>query len=200
MTTNSARTYSSPLREAQAEQTRERIIDAALRVLGDRGAAFTMPAVAKEAEVSLPTVYRLFPNKESLTNVASEAVRSRFGVDSTEVDDIDDVLQRQRQHIINASEADERLLRALYTLNAEPLSAADVASREEFLERVVNDAVAGLQGEDRVHFSQILSIIFSSTTGMALWRFRLLNDEGADLIDWVVRTLISGMQNTQGER
>lgn len=199
MSDTPTRTYSSPIREAQAQQTRDRIVDAALRVLGDRGTGFTMPAVAKAAKVSLPTVYRLFPNKESLTGVASDAVKAKFGIDSSGVDDIDEMLRRQRKHITTASQADERVLRALYTLNASPIEADDLAKRGEYLEGVIDEATDGLGDEDRERFTQMVSIIFSSMTAMSLWRFRLLNKDGADLIDWLVRTLIVGMHANQEE-
>lgn len=200
MAEKSVRTYSSPLREARAEQTRDRVVDAALQVLGSQDSAFTMPAVAEAADVSLPTVYRLFSNKESLANAAGEAVRSRVGIDASDVEDIEELLRRQRQHIASASEGDERLIRALYTLNAQPLDPSELRTREEILKGVVEDAVQGLGPEDRTHFTQITSLLFSSTTATALWRFRLLNSEGADLMDWLVRTLIAGMRANKEEK
>lgn len=193
------RTYSSPLREAQAERTRERVVDAALRVLGSQSAAFTMPAVAKAARVSLPTVYRLFPNKTSLASAAADEVRSRFGIDPSDVADLDELLRRQRQHIDVAGASDDRLIRAQHRLSVEPMDPEDLSRRHRALAGVAED-VAGIDSEDRIRFTQILSIIFSSTTGMALWRFRLLNNDGADLIDWAVRTLIAGMQNKEGKQ
>ena len=49
--------YSSPLREAQAAQTRQRILEAAIDVFGDAGySGASLARIAKEAGVSLETV------------------------------------------------------------------------------------------------------------------------------------------------
>jgi len=61
------RSYTSPLREEQARQTRRRILDAAHRLLLERGyAATTMTAVATAAGVSTQTVYKVFGTKPAL--------------------------------------------------------------------------------------------------------------------------------------
>jgi len=59
--------YHSPLRARQAAATRRSIIDAALQLFGDRGwTATTLPAIAKEAGVSVDTIYATFGTKSSL--------------------------------------------------------------------------------------------------------------------------------------
>jgi AcrR family transcriptional regulator len=62
-----ARTYRKRRRAEQERQTRERITEAAVRLHGTLGPArTTFSAVAKEAGVQRATVYRHFPNEESL--------------------------------------------------------------------------------------------------------------------------------------
>lgn len=59
--------YVSPLREAQAAQTRERILDAAVRVFGESGYAGTSLArIAQDAGVSLETVKQNGPKSALL--------------------------------------------------------------------------------------------------------------------------------------
>lgn len=61
----------SDLREAQREETRNRIVQAALGLLASQDpAAISMPAVAEASGVSLRTVYRYFPNKPELLEAA----------------------------------------------------------------------------------------------------------------------------------
>ncbi len=58
------RKYSSRLREEQAQQTRQRILDATEKLLLERGyAKTTIEAVAAEAGVSAQTIYVIFRNK-----------------------------------------------------------------------------------------------------------------------------------------
>lgn len=61
------RAYHSPRRQAQAEQTRRRILDAARRVFVDRGyVAATVGALAAEAGVAVPTLYTTFGSKREI--------------------------------------------------------------------------------------------------------------------------------------
>src|SRR5919106_1260148 len=56
--TDVKRSYRSPRRQAQAQRTRERIVDAARRLWVERGfASTTMEAIAAEAQVAVQTVY-----------------------------------------------------------------------------------------------------------------------------------------------
>src|ERR671913_210601 len=63
----SGRAYESPLRREQALATERRILDAAYRLLVGQGyGATTMSAVAREAGVSTPTVYKVVGSKPTL--------------------------------------------------------------------------------------------------------------------------------------
>jgi len=59
-----ARTYSSPVRQEQAERTRERIVEAAADLFVAEGyARATIRAIAERAGVAADTVYAVFGNK-----------------------------------------------------------------------------------------------------------------------------------------
>src|SRR5215208_6195711 len=61
------RTYRSPLRERQAEETRQRVLDAALTMFSTSGyGAMTMAAIAREAGVAPETIYATFGSKPAL--------------------------------------------------------------------------------------------------------------------------------------
>jgi hypothetical protein len=61
-----SRVYGSPLRVHQAEETRERILDATVRVMARGLTSVSIPAGAREAGVSVPTIYRHFGTKTDL--------------------------------------------------------------------------------------------------------------------------------------
>jgi AcrR family transcriptional regulator len=62
-----SRTYRSPVREEQAENTRRRVLDAARRLFLDRGyTGTTVAAVATEAGVSPETIYASLGGKRKL--------------------------------------------------------------------------------------------------------------------------------------
>ncbi|GAC1488182.1 MAG: TetR family transcriptional regulator [Candidatus Limnocylindrales bacterium] len=60
------RRYRSPLRDDQSETTRTRILDALIRTMAKGVAGLSVPAVAREAGVSVPTIYRHFKTKADL--------------------------------------------------------------------------------------------------------------------------------------
>jgi len=69
------REYNSPAREQGMAETRERILEAAIRVILDDGVhAFTMQAVADRAGVSHRTVYRHFATREALLTGLNDAL------------------------------------------------------------------------------------------------------------------------------
>jgi len=72
------RVYDSPARQRQADETRERISNAARRLLEKTGyAGMTIPAVAKAAGVAVPTVYAIFGSKKGIVSELLDT--ARFG-------------------------------------------------------------------------------------------------------------------------
>lgn len=62
-----ARSYSTPVRSAQADASRQAILDAALGLFARRGyTATTLTSIAKEAGVAVETVYKHFQSKPGL--------------------------------------------------------------------------------------------------------------------------------------
>jgi AcrR family transcriptional regulator len=72
------RSYESPARQRQADETRRRIAVAARGLLEQTGyAGMTIPVVAKAAGVAIPTVYAIFGSKKGI--VAELLDEARFG-------------------------------------------------------------------------------------------------------------------------
>jgi len=73
-----SRPYHSPIRQQQADETRRRILDAARRLLLERGYdGTTIESVAREAGVSPQTVYATYGSKRGI--LAGLLDRARFG-------------------------------------------------------------------------------------------------------------------------
>ena len=78
----SPRAYRSVLRDRQASETRERILDAVVQVMARGVADLSIPAVAREAGVSVRTVYRHFANKRELLGELQPHFARRTGMDA----------------------------------------------------------------------------------------------------------------------
>jgi AcrR family transcriptional regulator len=71
------RAYDRTLREAQAQQTRERVLDTVIAALA-REEDVSVPALAKRAGVSVPTIYRHFPTREALLDATQKRIGARL--------------------------------------------------------------------------------------------------------------------------
>lgn len=77
MTAERKRPYASPKRDLQASTTRRRIAEAAEQLFAAKGfAAVTMQQIARNAGVSLATVYIYFPGKAVIVDALAEEVVS----------------------------------------------------------------------------------------------------------------------------
>jgi AcrR family transcriptional regulator len=80
MATKRERPYQSAMRQRQAEETKHRIVAASRKLLKSKGySGMTIEAIAKKAEVAVPTVYAVFGSKTGiLAQLMDEAT---FGPD-----------------------------------------------------------------------------------------------------------------------
>jgi AcrR family transcriptional regulator len=72
--------YQSPLREEQVKQTRTRILDGLVRTMASGITEVSIPAVAREAGVSIPTVYRYFRTKRELVEALPGYLFEKIGL------------------------------------------------------------------------------------------------------------------------
>ena len=74
------RAYSSPKRDAAAAQTRQKVLDTAVRLLDEGPALMSMEAVAKAAGVTRLTVYKQFGSRRGLLEAVFDENGRRGGI------------------------------------------------------------------------------------------------------------------------
>lgn len=82
---NDRRRYSSKLREQQAEETRARIIEAAIAEMTPGSTELPFDKVAARVPVSVRTVYRYFPTQRDLQLAAGAELEKRAGWDGEKI-------------------------------------------------------------------------------------------------------------------
>src|SRR5262245_59526673 len=83
MSTIVKRPYHSPLRRAQADATRTKVLDAALRLFAESGyGATSIAAIAREAGVVPETIYAAFGTKRALIDGLIERAAPRASVEN----------------------------------------------------------------------------------------------------------------------
>lgn len=188
------RRYRSQLRSEQASATRERILDAALRVIATGIASVSVPAVAREACVSIPTVYRNFRTKrELLESVYPHAVR-RARLSNLIVPTSLDDLRRGYVSMFERVEALDDIARAaMASPAAEEVRHLHVPGRVRLTRRFADAVAPELPPGDRDRVARLL-VILATSASLRMWRdhLGLSVDEAASDVEWIVRSVIAG--------
>jgi AcrR family transcriptional regulator len=187
------RAYSSQLRERQAQETRARILDATLKVMAGGIASVSIPDVAREAGVSVPTVYRHFGTKQALLAAVYPHLADRAGLGQVPVPESVDEFREMVRNIFSRLHSVGGMARVAMAMPAsEEARRTQMPNRyamsRSFAARVMPTATKVEQ--DRL--ARVL-IVLASSSAMVLWLDHLGSsvDEAADDIDWVLRTAIA---------
>jgi AcrR family transcriptional regulator len=195
-----SRPYGSPLRAQQAEETTERILDATVRVIAEGLAFVSVPQVAREAGVSVPTVYRHFATKRDLlAAVYPHAVR-RAGMDELVIPRSMDELRGGLRAYFERTDSFGDLARAaMASPAAEELRRINMPDRVAIFRRVADSIEPKPSKADRDRIARLL-VILTASSALRLWRDQLGSsvEEAADDVDWVLRAAIASATSRNG--
>jgi AcrR family transcriptional regulator len=191
--TNAGREYHSQLREQNAEQTRDRILEGTLRLMAGGLAAISVPAIAREAGVSVPTVYRHFGTKGALLSALYPYVARRTGLDAVPDPTSLDELRGGIRAYFERLDALEDLARAAYASPiADEVRHATMRRRVERIRRLADSVKPRLPKVHRDRITRLL-VVLTSSSALRMWRDHLgaSVEDASDDIDWVVRAAIA---------
>jgi AcrR family transcriptional regulator len=181
------------LRAEQAEKTRVRILEATLRVMARGVASVSIPAVAREAGVSIPTVYRHFGTKQDLLatvylHVVRRAAPREFGLPRS----LDELRDGVRTVFEGLDSADDLARAAMASPAAAEARQMGMPARLEIYRRIADAIAPDLAQPDRARIARVLTILLSGSA-LRLWRDHLGSsvEEAADDINWVIRAAIA---------
>ena len=191
-TAGTMRAYNQ-LRAEQAEATRTRILDGTLRVMARGVATLSVPAVAREAGVSVPTVYRHFGTKQDLlAAVYLHVVRRATPGDLVLPRTLDELRGGVRAILEGLDTTDDLARAAMASPAAAEARRAGMPARLEIYRRLADAIAPDLAQSNRARLARILTILISSSA-LRLWRDHLGSsvEEAADDIDWVIRAAVA---------
>lgn len=198
--TGSERAYRSQLRADQAEATRALILDATVRVMAGGLASVSIPAVAREAGVSVPTIYRHFGTKTDLLAAVYPHLVHRAGLDNLvpprSIDELQDGVRTLFGHLDSFDDLD-RAARA--SPAAEEVRRITMPDRLAMSRGLADTIVPRLPEVGRDRIARLI-VILTASSALRMWRdsFGASVDEAAAEIDWVVRTAVAA--TTRDER
>ena len=190
--------YTSALRERQAAQTRELIIDAVITLLGDRRAdEVTTREIAASAGVSERTVYRHFPDRDALLEGLSHRVSSlsdakpSFGEPS-----LDDLGPTSRK-LMEALEEHYVVARAEAVFNADPRRfASDTRTNTREMCELLARELPELDDRERLRIAAVLRCLISTQAWLRMREeFGIPGTESAPVVAWVIETIVRELRS-----
>jgi AcrR family transcriptional regulator len=193
------RVYKSPLREERSVQTRERILDGLVKVMARNGIAeLSIPLVAREAGVSIPSVYRYFPTKRDLIAALDEYAHRKGSFTFAEYppmetpDDLAEIvpLTFKRREAIEST-----LSAAMNSKLGYAIRRPEFAERAKYYAKALRPAMEGLSRKERQWFTDVIFVLSSFSCVRAFRDYLgLSTDEAGERVAWAIRTLARGAE------
>lgn len=179
------RGYRSTLREEQAEATRERILDAAMAM--QRGGVTTLAytALAKQARVSVPTVYRHFPERKDLFDAMYHRLEGI--TEGSRATDEEPTVEALRRFFLRFDEIDAMAREARLSTHWEFSRAVTVPRRRASFARLVDRRLPGLPEPHRTWLIELGVVLVSSSTAESFHFY--LDRSGSETADRVAFAL-----------
>jgi AcrR family transcriptional regulator len=193
MTRIAPRRYRSELRAQQAEATRDRILDATGRVMAGGVAFVSIPDVAREAGVSVPTVYRHFATKRDLFGAVYAYAVRRSGLDELVMPrSMDELLSGMRAYFERTDSFSDLDRAAMASPAAQEVRRINMPDRVALFGRMADTIEPKPSKSDRDRIARLL-VILTASSSVRLWRDQLGSsvEEAADDVDWAIHALIA---------
>jgi len=195
------RRYDNRLRSKRAQRTRRRILDAVVEQLADESADdLSVAAIAQRAEVSEPTVYRHFPNREAIW----DALADHFDelLDTPELPTDAAGYGSYAERVFPLLDKQRAVVRASHTA---PLAMQAYRharrARRAHLEQLLTELTEGLDEQEAKGVVAVLRLL----NGSLAWR--ALDDEhGLDgsasgaAASWATQTLLAEVRRMQARK
>jgi AcrR family transcriptional regulator len=196
------KSYASPLRDQQADATRTRILEALVRTMANGVAGLSVPAVAREAGVSIPTIYRHFGSKQGLVQALFPHVAAKIGLMPDKLPETFADLDRMvRQMFRNLAGMDETLRAAMASELGQQVRQATMSERRAMVRQTVGGLAPDLPDPDLERLAAVFLILMSTPVFRALKDYLQLGPgSAAELVSWAMSALIDGARYQSLER
>jgi AcrR family transcriptional regulator len=184
------------LRDEQAEATRGRILDAAIRVMARGIATMSIPAVAREAGVSVPTVYRHFGTKRALLSAIYPHVAARSGLDQLAPPrTLPELADAVRAYFGRLDTLGEEARAAMASPASDEVRQISMGNRLATWRHLADSIDPALAPADRDRITRILSVLITSAS-LRMWRDHIgvSVEQAADDVEWLVQAAVAASE------
>ncbi len=199
------RAYKSPLRDERAIQTRTRILDGLVQVMARNGIAeLSIPLIAKQAGVSVPSIYRYFPTKRDLITALDEYAHQKgsftldeFGPMETPEDVAKIVpLTFKRREAIESTLSAAMNSRLGYTMRHK-----EFVDRAKHFSEALRPATKHLSRKEQQWLTDVVFVLSSYSCVRAFRDYlNLDSEEAGKRVAWAIRLLVRGANSSNGAK
>jgi len=192
------REYHSDLRDERAEETRRRILDALVRTMARGVAGLSVPAVAAEAGVSIPTVYRYFKTKADLVAALGPFLTEKSRL--MEVPDRSgDVGALVREIYSRHAEMEPEVRAAMASELGAEVRRRNLPRRVAMIRDALRPLIPGASHDELERLSRVALILMASPTIRAFEDYLgRAPREASDDVAWIMETLVASLRRRRG--
>ena len=194
--TPNGRSYKSPLRVRQSEQTRASILEALTAELAEGGLhELNIPAIARRAGVAVRTVYRYFPTRDALLDAVDRWMDDTIvpGPPPASADEMPAMAERAFKEF----DANETAMRAQWaSALGRDVRARGRRRRISAYGSALAAATSNLSRSDARAAHAVISHLLSSLTWKTMREeFGMKGSESGKAVSWALRTLIDDVKH-----
>lgn len=188
---NEKRVYNSQLRQEQMEKTRDQIIEGLIKTMGNGAVTWSIPDVARVAGVSVPTVYRYFPNKEALVAGLGEYIKRKTALSGMKMAQTPEELAQNIRLLFKSYDGLDEAMRLMSVSPSASEMRADLRPlRIKMMEVALAPVLERFNERDQERLKRMVVVLSSSSMVRAFHEYLdLSGEETADIVAWTILTL-----------
>jgi AcrR family transcriptional regulator len=196
------KTPQSRLRQEHAEQTRDLIIEGLIRTMANGAVTWSIPEVAREAGVSIPTVYRYFRTKQELVEGLSTYVVRKAGIANMQPPrSPQELVAMVREMYLRAENIGDAMKMASVSELAQEVRKESIPLRLRMIEAALAPVLSSSAEQERVYLVRMVLLLTSSALLRAFDQYLdLAGAEAADTISWAILTLARADSSDDGAK